>query len=72
MRSGLPIYRLKDLHEEEIKGTFYQLEVQKVYVRDDDMWKIEKIMKPKGKGNNSSLNGYTGQRKYIELNLSYF
>jgi hypothetical protein len=52
MRGGLPIYRLKDFHDEEIKGTFYQSELQKVDVRDDDIWKIEKILKTKGKGNN--------------------
>ena len=37
MRGGLLIYRLKDFHDEEIKGTFYQSEFQKVDVRDDDM-----------------------------------
>jgi hypothetical protein len=52
MRGGLPIYRLKDVHDEEIKGTFYQSELQKVDVWDDDIWKIEKILKKKGKGNN--------------------
>ena len=48
MRGGLPIYRLKDFHDEEIKGTFYQSELQKV----DAIWKIEKILKTKGKENN--------------------
>jgi hypothetical protein len=48
----LPKYRLKDFHDEEIKGTFYQSELQKVDVRDDDIWNIEKILKTKGKGNN--------------------
>ena len=52
MRGGFPIYRLKDFHDEEIKVTFYQSELQKVDVRDDDIWKIEKILKTKGKGNN--------------------
>ena len=52
MRGGLQIYRLKDICDEEIKGTFCQSELQKVDIRDDDMWKIEKIMKTKGKGNN--------------------
>ena len=52
MRGGLPIYRLKDVHDEENKGTFYQSELQKVDVRNDDIWKIEKILKTKGKGNN--------------------
>ena len=52
MRGGLPINKLKDFHDEEIKGTFYQSELQKVDVWDDDIWKIEKILKKKGKGNN--------------------
>ena len=29
LRGGLPIYRLKDFHDEEIKGTFYQSELQR-------------------------------------------
>jgi hypothetical protein len=52
LRGGLPIYRLKDFHDEEIKGTFYQSELQKVDVRDDDIWTIEKILKTNGTGNN--------------------
>ena len=33
LRGGLPIYRrLKNFHDEEIKGTFYQSELQKVYI----------------------------------------
>jgi hypothetical protein len=52
MSGGLPIYKLKDFHDEEIKGTFYQSELQKVDVGNDDMWKIEKKVKTKGKGNN--------------------
>ena len=52
MRGGLPIYRLKDLYDEEVKRTFYQSELKKVDIRDDDMWNIERILKTKGKGNN--------------------
>jgi hypothetical protein len=43
---------LKDFHDEKIKGTFYQSELQKADVRDDDIWKVEKILKTKGTGNN--------------------
>jgi hypothetical protein len=57
MRGGLLIYRLKDFHDEEINGTFYQSELQKVDVRDDD--------KERETINNISLNGYTGQRNSI-------
>ncbi|VDI58259.1 Hypothetical predicted protein [Mytilus galloprovincialis] len=49
LRGGLPVYRLIDFQDEEISGTFYQSEVQKVDVREDDMWKVEKILKTKGK-----------------------
>ena len=52
MCGELPLYRLKNFHDEEIKGAFYQSELQKVDVRDDDMWKIEKILKTKAKGSN--------------------
>ncbi|XP_033729418.1 uncharacterized protein LOC117318555 [Pecten maximus] len=34
------------------QGTFYQSELQKVEVRDDDMWKVENILKTRGKGRN--------------------
>jgi hypothetical protein len=37
LRVGLPIYRLKDFHDVEIKETFYQSELQKIDVRDDDI-----------------------------------
>lgn len=52
LRGGLPLYRVKDYDGDEIKGTFYQSELQKVGVRDDDMWKVETILKTKGKGQN--------------------
>ena len=37
MRGGLLIYRLEDFRDEEINGTFYQSELQKVDVWDDDI-----------------------------------
>ncbi|XP_063435899.1 uncharacterized protein LOC134716820 [Mytilus trossulus] len=52
LRGGLPVYRLIDFQNEEISGTFYHSEVQKVDVREDDMWKVEKILKTEGKGPN--------------------
>ena len=54
-RESVPIYRLKDYHGEEIKGTFYQSELQKIELQDDKMWKIEKVIKTKGKGQNKIL-----------------
>jgi hypothetical protein len=50
LRGGLPIYRLKDYLEDEIKGIFYQAELQKVNVRDDDELKVETTLRTKGRG----------------------
>ena len=51
MRQGQPIYKLVEWYNKPVKGTFYQKELQKVEVSDDDMFKIEKVMKYKGRGN---------------------
>lgn len=37
LRGGLPVYRIKDFNDDEIKGTFYQSELQKTDVKDDDL-----------------------------------
>ena len=46
-----PVYKLKDLDGEELKGTFYEQELQKV-IKEDDVYEIEKILKKRGRGNN--------------------
>ena len=51
-RSGVPIYRFKDYDNEVITGTFYQFELQKINISEDQMWKLEKILKPKRMGQN--------------------
>ncbi|CAG2223513.1 unnamed protein product [Mytilus edulis] len=65
LRGGLPVYRLIDFQDEEISGTFYQSEVQKVDVREDDMWKVEKILKTKGRGPNKQYY-VCYAKKYVE------
>ncbi|GFX55753.1 putative uncharacterized transposon-derived protein F54H12.3 [Trichonephila clavipes] len=40
-------YRIKDLNNEEVKGTFYENELVK-YGKKDSIYKIEKIIKKKG------------------------
>ena len=42
---GVPLYKLKDYGGEEIKGSFYEQELQKVDVDPDQAFKIEKILK---------------------------
>ncbi|XP_053390384.1 uncharacterized protein LOC128553278 [Mercenaria mercenaria] len=51
-RGILPVYRLNDLQDEEIKGTFYESELQKVDYDPDQAFKIEQILKTRGKGQN--------------------
>ena len=50
LRGGLPIYKIKDYHDDDIQGTFYQSELQKVDVQNEDLWKVEEILKTRGKG----------------------
>ena len=35
--NGIPVYKLKDFLEDEIKGTFYQSELQKVSISEDKL-----------------------------------
>ena len=49
-RGDIPVYKLIDLQNEEIKGTFYQSELQKVSYDQDQFFKIDKILKTRGKG----------------------
>ena len=46
-----PVYKLKDYDGEELKGTFYEKELQKV-IKPNDVYEVEKILKKRGKGNN--------------------
>ena len=46
-----PVYKVKDYEGEELEGTFYGKELQKV-IKRDDMYEVEKIIKKKGKGRN--------------------
>ncbi|GFR31599.1 uncharacterized transposon-derived protein F54H12.3 [Trichonephila clavata] len=43
-------FELQDLKSEAIKGRFYAEELQKISKRSDDYWRIEKVLKTKGKG----------------------
>ena len=47
--SNPPRYRLKDLNEEEIKGSFYEPELQKVDINPDTKFKIAKVHKNRKK-----------------------
>ncbi|KAK3107211.1 hypothetical protein FSP39_009512 [Pinctada imbricata] len=47
MRSqeGIPIYKLKDMMDDSIQGSFYASELQKVFKDENTIWRIEKIVK---------------------------
>lgn len=51
-RYRIPIYKLTDLNGEVLKGTFYESEMQKVHYNPEDTFKIEKVLKYKGRGRN--------------------
>lgn len=44
-RDGLALYKLQDFLGDDIKGTFYQSELQKVSIKDDKLWKVAKVLK---------------------------
>ena len=52
MRKGLPIYRLKDYAGDAVEGTFYEPELQKIIFDKNKPFKVEKVLKTKGKGKN--------------------
>lgn len=52
LRNGIPVYTLGDYNDEAITGTFYQPELKKVDVRDEETFKIEKILQTRARGLN--------------------
>ena len=49
-----PVYKLKDYDQEELSGTFYNEELQKV-IKEDDVYEVEKILKTRRKGKNKEV-----------------
>ncbi len=45
-----PVYRIKDLDEEELEGTFYEKELQKVDKGPDALYIIDKVIKQRKRG----------------------
>ena len=45
-----PVYRLKEADGDWIQGTFYEAELQKVIEKSDHLFRIDKILKYRGKG----------------------
>ena len=49
-RYGVPVYRLQDHNGEELTGTFYNNELLLTGLDDDQLFKIEKVLKTRGRG----------------------
>ena len=45
------MYKIKDYDGEELQGTFYEKELQRI-IKHNDTYEIEKILKKRGKGKN--------------------
>lgn len=54
-RVGLPKYRLVDLTGEELKGTYYEGELQKVSYSDEEPFEVEALLEEKKVGKNKQI-----------------
>ncbi|XP_067030741.1 uncharacterized protein [Acropora muricata] len=52
---GPPVYKLKELDGELIKGTFYETELQKVIEPKDHLFRVEKVLRRRGKGGQAEV-----------------
>ena len=41
-------YKIKEMDDTPLEGTFYFQDLQKVTVSDDDLYRVEKVLKRKG------------------------
>ena len=44
----VPAYRIKEYDETPVEGAFYEPELQKVNIKEDDFFRIEKVLKRRG------------------------
>ena len=52
-----PVYRVKEYDGTELKGTFYEDQLQKVEQKDDDLFRIENVVKSRGRGRQKEVSG---------------
>ena len=50
-----PVYKLKELDGELIKGTFYETELQKVIEPKDHLFRVEKVLRRRSKGGQAEV-----------------
>lgn len=49
-RDGIPVYKIKDLANDPIDGTFYESELQKVKKSRDILYRVEKVLRKRKHG----------------------
>lgn len=54
-RDGIPVYKIKDLAEDPIEGTFYESELQKVVKSGDILYRVEKVLKKRKRGHSKEV-----------------
>lgn len=54
-RDGIPVYKVKDLTDEPIDGAFYESELQKVEKSGDILYRVEKVLKKRKRGNTTEV-----------------
>ena len=52
---GIPMYKLVDMLESEIKGTFSQAMLQAVDKSEDTLWEVEKIIRKRRRNNRTEV-----------------
>ena len=49
-RDRIPVYKIKDLADDPIEGTFYESELQKVMKSGDILYRVEKVLRKRKRG----------------------
>ncbi|XP_062571179.1 uncharacterized protein LOC134233212 [Saccostrea cucullata] len=71
LSQGIPIYKLKDMMDEAILGSFYASELQKVSKDENTTWRIEKVLrKRKIRGKEEILVRWLGWPKKFDSWIS--
>ena len=55
LKQGIPMYRLKDLKDEDVKGLFYTSALQKVDKDENSLWFIGRVLKRRKRNKNVEL-----------------
>ncbi|XP_061193922.1 uncharacterized protein LOC133202165 [Saccostrea echinata] len=51
LKQNIPMYKLQDLRNEDLTGSFYEQELQKIEKLEDTLWEVEKILRKRRRNN---------------------